>query len=206
MGVMFAYTVEERWQLGIGDPTFMGWVTVFAYWMAALVCWRAARKARQAQETNAFSNRSRIFWLLSALFLVLLGINKQLDLQTWFTLFAKHLAQEQGWYEQRRWFQAIFIALVAVVGTGLMCFMAWLVKGSRDRAKLALIGGVFLGVFVLIRASSFHHVDQMLGFRLAGLKMNWIFELSGIACVALAAATGPANGPARHRPRSPSPY
>ena len=27
----FAYTLNGEWRLGIGDPTFVGWFTVFAY-------------------------------------------------------------------------------------------------------------------------------------------------------------------------------
>ena len=46
---------------------------------------------------------------------------------------------------------------------------------------------VFILGFVLIRALSFHHVNALLGSRLGGVKWNWIFELGGIAIVAVAA-------------------
>jgi hypothetical protein len=46
---------------------------------------------------------------------------------------------------------------------------------------------VFLLSFVAIRAASFHHVDILLSAHLAGLKLNWILELGGIAFVAFGA-------------------
>ncbi|MGZ3385949.1 MAG: hypothetical protein ACXWNF_13305, partial [Isosphaeraceae bacterium] len=51
----------------------------------------------------------------------------------------------------------------------------------------ALLGTVFLYVFVLIRASSIHHVDVMLRWRFLGWTWNWILELGGIVVVGLGA-------------------
>ena len=55
------------------------------------------------------------------------------------------------------------------------------------RCRLALLGAAFLGCFIVIRAVSFHHVDQLLGLEYSGLRVNWILELGGIGCIALAA-------------------
>ena len=54
-------------------------------------------------------------------------------------------------------------------------------------AGLALIGTGFLITFVIIRAASFHHFDEFIGFVVGGVRMNWVLELGGIACVAIAA-------------------
>jgi len=53
--------------------------------------------------------------------------------------------------------------------------------------RLALIGGVFLACFVVIRASSFHHVDRLIGIDFEGVRMNAILELGSILCIAAAA-------------------
>ncbi len=34
-----------NWSPGIGDPTFVGWFTVVAYFDAALACWKARASA-----------------------------------------------------------------------------------------------------------------------------------------------------------------
>ena len=41
-------TADGGWEPGIGDPTLMGWFTVFAYFGTALLCYRALRKAKRA--------------------------------------------------------------------------------------------------------------------------------------------------------------
>lgn len=185
---MLAFTADDKWQIGIGDPSIMGWMTVVAYFATALLCWRCASITRRLSSDQSVSRRSSLFWFLLAGFLFLLGINKQLDLQTWFTLFVKGLALDEGWYEYRQIAQALFILGIALLGLGVLAIVWWLTQGAIRRHRLALLGSFFLGSFILIRASSFHHVDQALGFRLAGLKVNWILELGGVACVAIAAA------------------
>lgn len=75
----------------------MGWVTVLAYFLTAilscLVYWRASvlfpASAIKKQQT---------FWLLLSVSLLFLGINKQLDLQSLMTAVAKYLAVRDGWY------------------------------------------------------------------------------------------------------------
>src|SRR5262249_50612512 len=157
--------------------TVVGWITVVAYFTAAYMCWRAAR--RVAGNTFCWTG-TQLYWLLMTVGLILLGFNKQLDLQTWFTLFFKHVALREGWYEKRRPVQAAFIA--AVGGGGAMSLVGLrALAGKATRAVLVgLAGSVFLGCFILIRASSFHHVDQMLGMNFEGFKLNWILELGGV--------------------------
>jgi hypothetical protein len=180
---MFAVTYNYEWHPGIGDPTFMGWFTVFSYFLAAVLCCRAAYKERMQARND--SSRSLVLWGGLAALLVLLGINKQLDLQTWLTFAVRRIAIDQGWYERRRQAQALFFVFVALFGVAGLGFLWWLGWGLGNR--LAIVGGTFLTSFVLVRASSFHHVDQLLGFELGGLKMNWVLELGGIWCIAWAA-------------------
>jgi hypothetical protein len=182
--LMFAFTADDHWVLGIGDPTVVGWITVFAYFVAAWLCWQARNKAVPEDSQGQGLRR---FWSFYSVVLVLLGINKQLDLQTWFTLFAKHLALDEGWYRQRRVFQAAFIGTVALGGAAGLLGMRALAGRTTGPIRTALIGGIFLGCFILIRASSFHHVDRMLGLSFGGVKVNWMLELGSISCIAAAA-------------------
>jgi hypothetical protein len=184
MRALFAFTANDHWEPGIGDPTVVGWVTVVAYFVAAYLSWQAARGARPRPGQSPGPFR---FWTIFALGLVFLGFNKQLDLQTWFTLFLKKLALEEGWYQVRRTFQALFIAGVALAGLLSLSGLRALAGRNTRPIRTALVGGVFLGCFILIRASSFHHVDQMLGMDLGGLRVNWILELGSISCIAFAA-------------------
>ena len=118
--------------------------------------------------------------------MVLLGINKQLDLQTWLTQMGRDLARAEGWYERRQEFQVAFISVIAVVGlVGLLNaaltlrFILWRVAG-------ALLGLGFLVTFVVVRAASLHRVDALLGY--GTFRLNWVLELGGIALVAASAS------------------
>ena len=180
--VLLAFTANDRWQAGIGDPTFMGWFTVALYFVTAGLCLATARVSQQV----GFLSERR-FWRGLTVCLLLLAINKQLDLQTWFTLTGKRLAQQTGWYDDRRIAQAIFISLIAVTGVAVVLLL-WAFARKRVRQyRLALLGTIFLGCFILIRAASFHHVDQMLGWQIGWLRMNHILECGGISLIALGA-------------------
>lgn len=181
---ILAYTEGDRWRPGIGDPTLMGWITVAAYFLGGFLCLAAALRV---SGTHSFRDPERRFWLVLALALAFLGINKQLDLQTWLTLAGKRIAIAQGWYEQRRVVQGIFIAGIAAGG---IFAVRWVWKNMRHAPGpnwVALAGLIFLGCFIVVRAASFHHVDLLLKSGPGGLRMNWVLELGGISMLGLAA-------------------
>jgi len=179
---LLAFTEADHWSPGIGDPTFMGWLTVVAYFAAAVCCWLAGRSDQRAHPHSGYASQPRLWFGLTVL-LTLLGINKQLDLQTWFTLALKSVARAQGWYDERRVFQALFIVAIAALGVAGLAVLCVRVRASLRQTFMALVGAAFLTCFVVIRAASFHHVDQMLGFSLGGFKLNWVLELGGIFCI-----------------------
>jgi cation transport ATPase len=128
-----------------------------------------------------------VFWGILTALLIFLGVNKQLDLQTFLTLTMRRLAIAQGWYENRRMLQAIFVAAIAAAGILSAVAMRGLMR-RHSELRLPVVGFVLLLAFVVIRAASFHHVDQLINFRLGGLKMNWLLEIGAIALVAYGAA------------------
>lgn len=171
-----------HWTPGLGDPSIGGWVTVVLYAGAALtvlrllLVWNTARKHTARHE--------HWFWRVLFAGLVLLGINKQLDLQSALTEIGRILADKQGWYEDRRQIQMAFIAGIAMMGLTLIAAMLNLTWGAPASAHWALLGGVGLVIFVIIRAASFHHVDEMLGQRFSGLQINWLLEMGMLSLIA----------------------
>ncbi len=173
-----------QWSPGLGDNNFMGWLTVVVYLVAGF---SAGRVARRLTVVGPVTRRERRFWVITTVLLLLLAINKQLDLQSLLTMVARCNAQLSGWYDGRRVVQEAFIYLVAASAVVTMGLMTLLLRGILGRVWLALLGLGFVCAFVVIRAASFHHVDVLLGSTLAGFKLNWLLELPGPILVALVA-------------------
>ena len=167
---------NNHWVPSIGDPTILGWITVFAYFLVAIICIQAM--------TSVNSNKSEnLFWLFLTIFLVALGINKQLDLQSLLTQVGRDFAIEQGWYKDRRTVQMIFIILIGllgVTGTAVLLKIYW---NANTAIKIAFSGCIILFAFILIRASSFHHMDMFINMKLADVRINGILELGGLAII-----------------------
>jgi hypothetical protein len=176
---------DGRWHPGIGDPTLLGWVTVVGYFGAALLAYRAFRLHQAA----APSKERRLllwFWAVVLCAMVLLGVNKQLDLQTWLTQMGRDLAQAEGWYQRRQEFQVAFISVIAVMGVVGLLNAALMLRSLWWRVAGALLGLGFLITFVVVRAASLHRVDALLGY--GTIRLNWVLELGGIALVAASAS------------------
>ncbi|MHC4966049.1 MAG: hypothetical protein ACYTGE_14200 [Planctomycetota bacterium] len=186
--------------LAFGDPTIAGWTIVVFYLAGAAACvwalrvaWMGSRMAadypgdRRARDRSAAYKASFLFWaLLIALFLFL-GLNKQIDLQSWLADVGRDMAKAQGWYEQRGRVQTIFVGAVAVSGLWVLAFLLDRTRDLLPRHALAFGGLVLLACFVILRTSSFHDVDRVLGWGVGGMKLSWVLELLGITCVGLCA-------------------
>ncbi len=166
---------HDAWSPTIGDPTLMGWATVAAYGVTAfLTAFLALGRAGRPE---------RGFWLILALLLAALMVNKQLDLQSALTSFARCLSKMQGWYRDRHLVQGLAIlallggSLVFLIGLGLV------MRRHLRRTWCAVLGLVFLTGFVAIRAVGFHHFDRLIKTDIAGLRMNWVLELGGIGLI-----------------------
>lgn len=206
---------EFEWTPGIGDPTVLGWLTVAAYFAAAYLCLRAFKAQKKTPDRrsglsaylDAASSLARAFrkegfhfrrvppaarraawWLALGVLFLLLGVNKQLDLQSMFTEIGRWLAHHQGWYEQRNEVQLLFVAAVGLVGGLALIFMMWLAGDQLAHVGLATLGAALVVVFVFARASSMHEVDAFINTRILSVRLNSILELSSIALVAVAAA------------------
>lgn len=159
----------------------MGWFTAGSYLACAIIAALWATFLNQMEESEACA-----FWFVISVWMVLLGINKQLDLQSLFAEMGRQIAIAQGWYPQRRVVQFSFIVLF---GTMSVAAFAWFARTYREwfrRYALAFCGLFFLLSFVVIRAAAFHHFDEVIQYDLHGIKMNWVLELAGIYMIILA--------------------
>jgi hypothetical protein len=177
--------VDGRWRPGIGDPTVVGWLTVVAYLITAASCGWAAYKERPGD--GSLRERPATFWRLLAVMMTLLGINKQLDLQTFLTQSGRAILKGTSRYEDRRTYQLVFIGVVVLLALAILAVLFWAVRRSFRTRWMPSIGMAFVLTFVAIRAASFHHVDVLLASKLGAFKWNWILELGGIIVIGLSA-------------------
>ena len=171
------------WQSSIAHADAADWVTVAAYLLASLLSARAARL--EVPESGA---REVVFWRATAVLLVLLGINELLDLQMLLTSLGRAYAKANGWYGHHRKVQYEFVVALGIAAAFFGIAMLWLTRRMHATVRLALVGLVFIGLFVLLRAASFHHVDAILGRGLPVFNWGSIQEMAGILIVAAAAA------------------
>lgn len=171
-----------RWRLGFNDPTIAGWLAVAGYALTAVLAWRAGARARRAG--LAFDRR---FWWLACAALVLLGANKQLDLQVLVTDIGRWWAVESGWYRERRTFQKAFMLAGAAAAALALAGGFLATRGRAGAIRLALLGLAIAGGYILIRAASFHHTDVLMRTDTLGGRWSWFMELAGIAITAIAA-------------------
>jgi hypothetical protein len=169
-----------------GDPTFLGWLTVVCYGLAAGLCLNAARAAGRRQSI-ATGSREALFWRAMTILLTALGVNKQLDLQILVIIVGKWLAQAQGWYEHRRIVQVACTVCVAAAASASVIVVAWLTRRVWRDFGLALIGLALLAGFVILRVAYFERMDDLVGIPLRASRAKWVLEIGGIVCIGLSA-------------------
>ena len=119
--------------------------------------------------------------------MVFLGVNELLDLQTLLTSAGRAHAKANGWYGEHRRVQYLFVFTLGTLAVCAGIAMLWLTKRAHRSVRLALFGLFFLGLFVLLRAASFHHIDDVLGGGLSAFNWGSFQEMAGIILVASAA-------------------
>jgi hypothetical protein len=162
----------------VGDPTLVGWTTFALYLVAAFFSFQAATASRSRAALAA----GRV-WNWIAIVLLVLGLNKQLDLQSWIIHSAGRIAQKEQLYQYRRALHAVFFAgLVVVIGAAVFRWSEKLKQFARALPKAAT-GCALVGAYILIRAASIDQVDQMLGFDLERVPSLWLLEVGGLALI-----------------------
>ena len=151
----------DRWTWGFNDPTVMGWTLTGAYFLAAGAAGWAAWRAG-----SAGSPPERTAWGLLALALVMLGLNKQLDLQTLLQDWVKQVLEGQGWYPQRRVLLGAFTLGTVLALIGAAPPLLRRMSHNSWQLRHAWIGLCCLLVMILLRFLPFRPLSGFLEFTL----------------------------------------
>jgi hypothetical protein len=176
--LVFAGVSDGHWHLGIGDATVTGWITVVIYFLAIFATYRQIAIAREAGE-------GANFWQILTALLVFLAINKQLDLQSWFTEAMRDSAHLHGWYDYRRHLQLAFIVFLGLGMLAALLSLRVFLAHSWQTYKITWMGILLLCTFILMRAASFHHFDIFINTHLVGLKINVMLEIGALLVIIL---------------------
>ena len=192
-----AEVTTSGWRPRMADAAVPGTLIVALYLIVAVACaWAlyvARIGARMAKEYRKVERRkhdhtaayraSFLFWAFLTLCMVILGVNKHLDLESWLTEFGRNIALSQEWYETRSSVQRPLVAGVAGFGLISLAVLLALTRRLLPRHVLAFVGTVILLCFVIARAMSFHQLDDALAIELLGVRVRWLLELGGILCI-----------------------
>jgi hypothetical protein len=167
--------MSPHWQPRIGDPSPMGWVTVFSYYLSALICFLPLFRKQVRHRQHEI-----VFWCTASFGMLLLGLVKEFNLLVAVKAIARLAAQSYGVVDMRRPAQALVMGLLVLtfVACLIPCIRAFSSVGIHHR--LTICGGAYLLLFVLFRGISLHAFDELLDCTVLGARLNWIIELSGI--------------------------
>jgi hypothetical protein len=176
------------WTIGLHDQGWAPWAVVLAYLIAAACCvwaWRVERRLLLDARSTALERRGLAprLWLVSATLLVMLAVNKELDLHVLLTDLGRRLSRTAGWYDRRRAVQLAFAICLAAGAAGGLVMTAHRLRNALARYTLAFAGMWLLALFIGLRVISFHHVDAWFGRRLHGVKLHWLIELVSIVMI-----------------------
>jgi hypothetical protein len=183
---LYDLEMQSGWTLAIGDPTVLGWFTVFAYLTTSVLCGIAGRTASPPKPRELLTQQW--YWLcLSGAFLIL-SVNKQLDLQSLFLEAMRAAAKDYGWYNERRFYQRIFVTALALGSGAILLGLTWMSRRRPPAIRMALFGVTCTCAFVVLRSASSNHVVDLARMGTGFIQLvNWL-ELAGIGIVAFAAA------------------
>ena len=142
--------LRQSWILQVGNDHPLGWTITAGYATAAILAVAVALRGPFADQSRA---RERLFWVLVALFMAFMAINKQLNLQTTLHDVGRCLAQAEGWYETRGGVQRQFVLWLAGALVLTALAMLWWMRKALLRNLPALVGCALLAVFIVVRAA-----------------------------------------------------
>lgn len=159
-----------------GDPTFAGWLIFIFYFILVYRCYfKYVNAKRQGLEVT--------FWFVVGGLMLLLGLNKQLDLQTIFEANMRELALTHGWYAQRRMMQMIFIVTLAFGLLTMLIILRTSLAKTWQQNKIVCFGLVLIAVFIVLRAAAFNHLNVLSTQSYWGFDAHALLELSALLVV-----------------------
>lgn len=176
-GYFEGYWINKR-----GDPTVIGWfITLFYFFVFATSLYLLKKTT-----PNILDNKYIWFWYGVTILIILLGINKQLDIQMLFADFARLYAKVSGIFENRKPFQHKILSFLTTIGISIFSVTIYKLWNAPKRMWLALIGFCILFSFPIIRLISLHSIEALLSISVLNIQVVDVIEILGIILVLIA--------------------
>ncbi len=172
---------KNGWSLHVGDPYIMGWIIFGGYIITSVLCLFSGVSKAKLEGYH----KNSIFWFGLSIIMLLLGINKQLDLQVLFIVIGRIIAHSQDWFDIRREVQKIFIIGSATSSFIFIAIIFWFFKKQLLKNIFVLVGVILVFSFVLIRAFSINHIvviPSQINY-IGSIQMGYVIETVGILCI-----------------------
>ena len=166
------------WSKIWGDPWASGTILVIAYALAALLVLKVG---------SFNSGRERCLWYVCGGILGFQAFNTPLDLHAMIFTIGRCLAHAQGWYEDSREIQTLFL-IFSMLASFLMILFACLMFGKSILHNLFLVLGVATALgFTIVKGTSYHHLEPLYGDQIGPFFAADLIELVGIGIALFAA-------------------
>jgi len=188
----------------LSDWLDSNWLRVLAYVVAAGIAFLAGQR-----ELTARVRRPELwptFWFLTGATLCVMALGRLGNVAEFVSDFGRRQARAEGWYEDRRFLQALAVGAVGFVWFSVVTVAIWRVPERRRRYLPMFVAVFSLLVFAAVRLVSLHHVDTILYRRpVVGVKIAALVELAGVVAGIAAAAWATRSADQVGRAREPRP-
>jgi hypothetical protein len=164
-----------------------GWLRVVGYFVAALACVIAG--VIEQRRTPRGPELWPAFWFSTAVVLTLMGFARAGDVGGFIAGVGREQAEEHGWYDVRRSYQAAAVGTVASIWAIFVVAAVWRVPERRRRYLPAALVVVTIICFAAARMISLHQVDSLLYRRdVSGVRFVAVIELGLLGLMLLTIA------------------
>lgn len=173
----------QVWRVRLGDPDQLGLLLTAGYVLATL----AMLAVVVSHAATLSLPRERLLWVMATLAVLLLALNKQLDLQLFMARIGRCVAETEGSYLERFGLQRTFALWFLAVTALSLAVLAYGCRGALRGNLPLLLGLGLMAAFLMLRVSRSQHLDQLFRGGVNSTRLHRMIEASGLVVLVYAA-------------------